>query len=298
MHTRFALFVLATLLSQDAPIDTPDKSEAAKLVEAIARKPDIYMQNCSGLQRDSTFTVIVSAAGRSSYSEHQVSAAQFASLRKVRADAVKALTAWLDAAVAGKAKADPKDDWNHPTRTKLCMLADLNAVEALPLLKKLAEKTKKAYDDASPEDKVDWGKVEKMDEGKKKALYAKWQAGADLGDTLSTIVTILRQEKFAPLLASGLEKDMQAKLAETMKKEWYVSFAARIAKNPDVDEDLRDEVIRDAVSGKAIAFWAYPTLAVNAETITQILGWVDEYGKLPAEKRLGAKGMSAWPVNR
>jgi hypothetical protein len=57
-------------------------------------------------------------------------------------------------------------------------------------------------------------------------------------------------------------------------------------------------VFIDPVVGKPVTVDAYGYIKVTHERLAQILGWVDAYGRLPPEKKLDAKGMLPWPVNR
>jgi hypothetical protein len=84
-----------------------------------------------------------------------------------------------------------------------------------------------------------------------------------------------------------------------MKKPWFADIEKKIEKNGgEVDKELRSVVTVDPVLQKPVAIWVYTNLKVTTETTKQILSWVDDYAKLPAEKRRNEKGMSAWPVNR
>ncbi|KAF0244285.1 MAG: hypothetical protein FD180_2659 [Planctomycetota bacterium] len=284
----------AAFAQSDSP---PDPSAGAKLVDEIAKKPGIFHQNCSGLDRPEGMDIELSFAGRSSHSEHEVSAKQFAALRKERAGAIKALEAWLQE--GGKAVEEDEYGYVKPWRSKLTMMVDLNATACLPLLATYAQKLRKEYDEASELTEVDWEKVNGMEEKERNKLYKKVAAGDRLGDTLSAIVAILRSEKFEPLLKSQLEKDGEAGMAKAMKESWNAEVAKRVKENGgEVPAKERDMVLKDAVSGEAVTLWVYPKMKVSKEAMAEILGWVEEFSKLPAEKRLDEKGMTAWPVNR
>ena len=288
-----ALVTNTAFAQSDSP---PDPSPGAKLVEEIAKDPGIFHQSCMAVERDSSLDIVLSFSGRSSHSEYEVSAKQYAGLRKEREGAIKALEAWLQ----GKDElTDENSAYKKPYRSKLTMIVDLNATSCLPHLKKCAETWKKAFDEASEATKVDWGKVGEMEEKERNKLFKKVEAGDRLGDILSAIVAILRAEKFEPLLKSQLEKDTEAGIAKAMKETWNAEVAERVEANGgEIPKKERDTVLKDPVSGDPITLWAYSKQKVSKESMAEILGWVDEYAKLPAEKKLDAKGMLPHPVNR
>lgn len=277
-----------------AQSDSVPANDAAKLVEEIAAKPEIYHQSCMRMERDSSLEIQVSLRGESSHSQYEVSAKQFASLRKQRSEAIKALEAWLE-----KGEAADSDEALTARRSKLAMLVDLNAVEALPLLKKDAERWKKIFDAAGTDTKADWSKLDSMDADKKKAILSKADSRDRLGDALSAIAAILRAEKFEPLLKSDIEKDAEASIAEGQKNGWFASIVEKIKKNDGkVSKKDQEMVWIDAILNEPVSNYLFPTTKISAETVAQILGWADEFSKVPEEKRLGEKGMTAWPVNR
>jgi hypothetical protein len=294
MKSMLALsFVLAA--SAGALAQSDSVSEGARLVEAIAKEPDIYHQSCMGRERDPKFVIEARFSGATSDSQHEISSKQFAELRKHRAEAIEALGAWLK---AGTPLGDEKS-YANPRRSRILMTVDLNASELIPQLVVEAKRLQKEWDEASKATEVDWKKVAEMPDAEKKGIYAKVDAGERLGDVLSAIVSILRQEKFAPLVTSDFEKDAEAKMKEKAKESWFKEIAEKIEKNGgQVEGKDRDVIVMDPVLEKPISPWTYPTLVLSAADITKILGWAEEFAKLPADKRLGEKGMTSWPVNR
>jgi hypothetical protein len=279
-----------------AQSDSPP-SAAAKKIEEIAKNPGIYHQACLMMRPEAPLVVKVSFSGRSSRSEYEVSAAQYAELRAMRAEAVEALEAWLRRPL--DVKEDEETAWKMPQRSRLTMIVDLNAASLLPLLKKHAEHWKKVYDAASTATEVDWEAYGKMEAKEREAIDAKMNAEGRLGDILSAIVTVLRQEKFEPLLSSTLEKELEAMLEKAKAKVWHRSMADRIEKNggkPDAKD--RDMVLMDLVLGEHFTVNAYGKIQLKPEQIGEILDWVDEHAKLPEEKKRHERGMHDWPVNR
>jgi hypothetical protein len=120
-----------------------------------------------------------------------------------------------------------------------------------------------------------------------------------LGDVLSGIVTILRQERFEPLIRSQIERDAEASIATALQHEWLQDVASRVKANGgQIAPNDRDWVYVDPILEKPVTADAYGETKVGPETIRQILVWVDQYAALPAEKKLDAKGMLPWPVVR
>lgn len=293
-----ALMACGTVVAQgDSPKEV-ESTAAAKLVDDIAMKPAIYNQACSMVRpRDPGLDLMVNFSGRSSDSDLEISAEQFLELRKKRPEVLKVLDAWL--VDIAKPYEDDISDFANPRRGKLLMLVDLNGASCLPVLKRECERLLKIYGGSGPETRVDWAEVDRMDEAAKKRIYAKADSRDRAGDLLSAIVSILRQEKFAPLIASKFEKDAEAQIAAQRKETWCVEVEERIRKNGGkVEQKDRSVIVVDPVIGDAFPAWAYSPIKISAESVAEILKWVDEFAKLPEENRLGEKGMLAWPVNR
>lgn len=283
----------AALAQSDSVLDP----EAVKVVEEIAKKPEIYHQSCMAPERDPEVSVVVSFRGATSDTQYAVSVKQFKALREKREGAIRALAAWLTEMAAPDAK--ETESHEHPSRTRMLMMVDLNASEALPALKKYAEKWKKVWDDGGGVTKVDWAAFREMPQEKKDAILRHSEAGERLGDALSAIVAILRHEKFEPLLASEFGKKSAEEIAKAGESGWMAETMKKIDEDGGkVGKKDKEYVFVDSVLGKAVMNGVFPELKATPETIGQILGFVDEWAKLPAEKKLADKGMTEWPVVR
>ncbi len=321
MDVRPALPLFASLLALCVSAPAVAQSHEGKdLVRKIAYMPAHYTQACDLPRRDPSLAVVVNFGGRSTHSEFAISAEQFAQLRDKRVEVIKDLHDWLKNATAEGADEKrevinreeiteevkrhlrgeyiPYSPYIDAARNKLLMLVDLNDVSALPLLSAYARKWYKIYREASPLTEVDWGSLRAMDEKALNDISMKARAQDRLGDILSAIIAILRQEQFERVLSSQLEKDAEAKMTEKVAP-WLQELRRRVNENSgEIIEQERALVFGDPVNGIPITLWAYPKLTISDETVVEILSWIDEYQKLPAKKRLDAKGMMPWPINR
>jgi hypothetical protein len=291
-----------TLLAGTAPAAAPVPLEnAARRVAYVDRYPGIFNQGCAQtidfihVPKD---PLTVNFSGSSTLSGSKVTAEQFARVRTMREPAIQVLKAWLEEEASSTTPDTPASEPFVPGRGKLAILVDLNATTSLPYLKKLAEARiarlggeaaileaeNFTYDDAHPEHYV--------------AYLQREGTRRRIGDVLSTIVTILRQERFEPLLKSTLERDAEADLAAAAKVGWYAELVGKVRADGIVAPELRDAVFIDPVIGKPVTVEAYGYVKVTRERLRQILDWVDAYGRLPADRKLDAKGMLPWPVNR
>lgn len=294
---RVLAIALLTAGAACAQSDSVPDPEAAKLVEEIAKKPEIYHQSCMAPERDPELSVLVSFRGATSDTQHSVSVKQFKSLRAKRAGAIRALEAWLKEKSAPDAKEE--ETHAHPSRTRMLMLVDLNASEALPALKKYAEKWKKVWDDGGGVVKVDWAAFRTMAKEKQDAILQHAEAGEKLGDAMSAIVAILRREKFEPLRLSQFGKTSDEAVAAARGEGWMAEVIKEIDQNGGkIPQPEKEYVFVDSVLKKAVTNGAFPVMKATPEMFGQLLGFVDEWAKLPAEKKLGEKGMTEWPVVR
>jgi len=294
MPVRLARFLVTFILAFfNCALAIAQSSEAEKLVRKIAYMPEFYQQMCSHPPSFGS-SVVIHFGGAATFSEFALSAQQFARLRARRNEVIKVLHVWLENAAAEgleETQQEPSIEEfkeervergekyiarsSYGTRSKLLMLVDLNDVSALPLLKAYADK---------------WHKLSKQKPDS-------W-AVPQLSDILSTIVAILRQERFEPVLSSQFEKDAEAKMADEAKALDETLRRRRDTNLEELTEQDRAWVLRDPVTGLPVILRWYPKLTISDETVVEILSWVDQYQKLPAKKRLDAKGMMPWPINR
>ncbi len=294
MRVRFARFLVAFILAFfNCALASAQSPEAEKLVRKIAYMPEFYQQMCS-LPPSLGSSVVIHFSGAATFSEFTLSARQFARLRAQRNEVIKVLHVWLENVTAEgfeETQQEPSreevvEELNerglgymprafYGARSKLLMLVDLNDVSALPLLKAYADK---------------WYKIHKRAPDS--------QTVQRLSDIMSAIVAILRQERFEPVLSSQFEKDAEAKMSDEANALNETLRRKRDANHEELTEQDRAWVLRDPVTGLPVLLRWYPKLTISDETVVEILSWVDQYQKLPAKKRLDAKGMMPWPINR
>jgi hypothetical protein len=215
-----------------APAVAPVSLEkAAHRVEYVDKHPGYFNQGCAfpiALIHTPEDPLTVNFSGTSSVSMAKVTAEQFARVRTMREPAIQVLIAWLEKEAASTAPDTKASEPLVPGHGKLALLVDLNATASLPYLKKLAESRiarvggaaaalepkEFKYEEAHPERYTMWLR----EEGTRRRI----------GDVLSTIVTILRQERFGPLLESTLEKDAEAALAAAARTGWYAELVGKV----------------------------------------------------------------------
>lgn len=207
---------------------------------------------------------------------------------------------------------DPK----YFSQILLKLIIDLNATECIPQLLRLEKEivVRLEANNADPkkevptfqadafftvgEEKTFFAEEEKRN-GKERsakeqaeidAIHKRVQAIVAQRDCLATLLCLLRQEKFEPLLKSDLEKSFVAELKKKAKEENLES----IKKPADIKEEDAKYVGFDPIAklptypGRKMAEVKY-----TPEVRQQILEMVKAFeSTVPAEKRLGAKGMT------
>ena len=207
---------------------------------------------------------------------------------------------------------DPK----YFSQILLKLIIDLNATECIPQLLRLEKEivVRLEANNADPkkevptfqadafftvgEEKAFFAEEEKRN-GKERsakeqaefdAIHKRVQAIVAQRDCLATMLCLLRQERFEPLLKSDLEKSFVAELKKKAKEENLES----IKKPADIKEEDAKYVGFDPIAklptypGRKMAEVKY-----TPEVRQQILEMVKAFeSTVPAEKRLGAKGMT------
>lgn len=235
---------------------------------------------------------MVSFAGRTSKSYQHISAGQFIKLRRIRGEVIDALNASLDQ--SAKLSTGDTRPWATSVSFELSMLVDLNATESLPRLKKLAEQV--LVELSSPDSMRQSGSAETAATAAARRLTVqrKAQAQERMGDLLSAIVAILRQERFEPLRRSQLEKEAEASFAKWNKNDWSVLLRQKIeARGGEIPPEYRDSVFIDPFVGQPMTLWTFDESRVESGTIWQILRWVDEYGKAARREEARREGDAA-----
>ncbi len=122
------------------------------------------------------------------------------------------------------------------------------------------------------------------------ALHKRVAAIVAQRDLLATMLCLLRQEKFGPLLKSNFESSFAKSVKAAAKEE----NLAAVKKPADIAKDEADYLGFDPI----LNLPTYPgrkatDVKYNSEVRQQVLDLVNEFLKtVPAEKRLGAKGMT------
>lgn len=114
-------------------------------------------------------------------------------------------------------------------------------------------------------------------------------------DLLATMLAVLRQEKYGPVLSSTFEKIYAAKLKEQAAEE----NLEMIKSEADISPNDADYIAIDPIVGLPFYPGRKSTEIAYTPALRQdILDWTRAFVKLPQDKRLGAKGMSSRPYVR
>jgi hypothetical protein len=201
---------------------------------------------------------------------------------------------------------------------------DLNAVEALPhLLRVEAELSTMLEMNAAdpslilPEKYVDAGFIDEADlkeriedtdreketfqqrfirEAKHRAKSNRQHCIVAQRDLLATILCLLRQEKYSPLLSSDVEKSYRAEVLKNAAEENF----GPIKKESDIKEEDRAWIIIDPIINAPTAY-AHPQAKIPYTPVLRatIRGWANSWLETtPAPRRDGTKGMTISPVER
>ena len=276
--TAFALLLGSALsltghqaVQADSVERGPEYEAAAKLVDEVIAKPGFTRQICSTRALGNRVLFLPYQFYRG---EDKITPKNYQLLRGQR-DAVlqvviDRLPDVMDAVIADWEARSAEGGFRHPYGLisyehshYLAILIDLNGVEALPTLLALL--------------------------GSMQGDSYKLQRG----DTLSTITGILRQERYQPLLDSDME--------QAYRERAFHGVNDRLT--PESIEDSSKRYFQfDPITGRACSYThmtARLEIEVTPELEAQIVGWARDFlSTVPAERRLGAKGMNAWPVVR
>jgi hypothetical protein len=219
---------------------------------------------------------------------------QFLRVRSQRGAAIVVLNDWLDR-VAFESSSGQEASRGRSIRLK--MLVDLNATSSLPRLKRLADRLVQELEKKKTQPSTASADGESVVEPGGRARQVR-EAEDRLGDVLSAIAAILRQERFEPLLRSQMEKDAEAEIVKRLDG-WLRDVADRVKANGGVvPTSDREWIVLDPITGYPVSAQCYGESKVGSETIRQILGWVDAYAGLPPGKKLDDEGMLPWPIVR
>jgi hypothetical protein len=205
----------------------------------------------------------------------------------------------------------------HFSQILLKLVIDLNATECLPQLvrmeKELALRLEANAADPTkpvPDLQLDAGFIvgdpktwfiEQQDRGdreltekekaEQEAISKRVQTIIAQRDCLATMLCLLRNEKYAPLLASSFEKNFATALKENAAKD----NLSEIKKPSDITEADATYIGFDPIHKLPTYMGSKVTeMKYTPEVRQQILEMVRSFeAKVPLEKRLGAKGMSA-----
>ncbi len=206
---------------------------------------------------------------------------------------------------------DPK----HLSQLLLNVVIDLNATECLPALLRLEGELSKRLEANYADPKANPLPVFQLEAGFVVGTFdalpdrepTPEEAAEAIGkhqrataiivqrDLLGTLLALLRQERYAPLLASEIERQFAA----AIKKQAATENFAAIKGEADIPADDADYIAIDPI----VKVPYYPggkntEIAYTPAVRQQVLDWTREFIKKPGENRLGAKGMSARPYVR
>ncbi|MBP9225378.1 MAG: hypothetical protein KBF76_16015 [Verrucomicrobiales bacterium] len=213
-------------------------------------------------------------------------------------------------------------DPNHLSQLLLNVVIDLNAVECLPELLRLEQDLSRRLEanftepaaNPVPEFQLEGGFVigsseslskeseargdrdlTEKEEAEREVAYQRATAIVVQRDLLATMLVLLRQEKFPPLLSSAIEK----KYADVLKREAAEENFAMIKSGADISASDAESIAIDPIVG--VPFYAgrkSTEIQYSPKVRQQIIDWARSYLSTPVEKRLGASGMSPRPYVR
>lgn len=172
--------------------------------------------------------------------------------------------------------------WRIRTVDDLNILIELNAVEALPILNSYIKKLEPVVL-AAQANRLEFDSA--FSGYKDSEIHHLTHA---YQYALATVVCLLRQEKYAPLLRSEMEKEFATKLAQGKADTLAPEAKAReLVFNDPVHKYTRTSSFRTLVPMDRIH-------------IRQIETWADDYclRLLPEAKQTAATRMNPWPVSR
>lgn len=206
---------------------------------------------------------------------------------------------------------DPK----HLSQLFLNVIIDLNAVDCLPALLRIEGEVTKRLEANNADPKANPLPVFQLEAGfvvgtfdtiqdreptpeeaaEAMAKHVRATAIVVQRDLLGTMLALLRQEKFAPLLASDIERQF----ATAIKKQATSENFAAIKGEADIPADDADYIAIDPIV--KVPYYAggrNTEIAYTPAVRQQVLDWTRGFVKKPESTRLGAKGMSARPYVR
>lgn len=273
--------------SKWSTVSDKERADAVALLDSIEKDPGFFSQMCRERLINST-SLELYAFERG---EQRVSPANFKKVRQARNavlcviedSLLKTTTRYSNPA---QEKALPLGRTGISSDI-LVILIDLNGTEVLEALC--------AFENTCFSSKPHQGTSQE-----KESSRADWQVAteAELSlqfrlQVLSTIAALLRQENFAPLLSSDLDRrycDAVKKSAEAFRSE---SDPDRSANRPN------DWYVLDRHCHEMVSFKPYLTVPYTDKLRDTIVQWARDFcAQTPVSKRLAEKGMSPWPITR
>jgi hypothetical protein len=322
-----ALPLLAALAVFSVPTIEAGDDSAENLLDAAIRNPGTWSQMCD-IQFVKKRTPLP-LYGLLLDSEFQFLPATLGGLRARRDEVVPLLVRRLEAldlskrpvSTPSKLGADDETiettglDPHHLSQLLLNIVIDLNATDCLPSLLRLESELSRRLEANNADPKAnpvpefqleagfvagtfeEIGEREPTPEEAAAAVAKHLRASAIIvqRDLLATMLALLRQERYAPLLDSGIEKQFAAAIRKQAATE---NFAA-IKSAADIPVDDADYIAIDPI----VKVPCYPggrntEIAYTPEVRQQVLDWTRAFVKMPNASHLGAKGMSPRPYVR